>query len=592
MKVVLRKTRICSIKDDRIREETGNLVTWWYGPVTKNRQAGSVPKVCVFFRRIEKSGRLGEIIQYETALTHLGVLRLGSIWSRGVSDTRINLEAKKFDVSFSLGGWKIISPYDAVHLERASNPIPFSEYPLLFSSDKNYLLDFALPDGRNLLIPCMEFFARCYGRSAEVKRVLATYPWDEAQRRLFRPFNVPVSPGTWAVKLARRLYNDDVIFLAHVKHDPYAHRAAKSIYAQIESAFKTNKPYAFLKATPWFQGPAKLYVSGIYLNNGKTFLGLNILGGSHPQGEIILRDREDMNKLDESSSSNADCSGNANGFQTRMMHKLPDIIDLTEDDEPDHGSSSLEIEEDDFVVLGEPRVVIDVRHARQGGTKRISIKTGSESTFSTGEPYGSRKGIGYASLHAEAVIESQGVLRDMWNAVRHLQKTTPSVIRSAKWFTFEDGFRDDVEPKLIAFVPFDEEGKGLSGDISKWPFLDVSTRIPRGALIIQLDVSGKSVYLFEIQRRPLRKKCEGGIFTEGEESFKGLVFVLDDEKSLSQWLRILLDQTRYVKGVVQKLTGSCPGTAHAFKHAPAKGEEVPCEAAVKNALRKIGMDIG
>jgi len=42
MKVVLRKTRICSSKDDRMREETGNLVTWWYAPVTKNRQAGSV----------------------------------------------------------------------------------------------------------------------------------------------------------------------------------------------------------------------------------------------------------------------------------------------------------------------------------------------------------------------------------------------------------------------------------------------------------------------------------------------------------------------------------------------------------------------
>jgi hypothetical protein len=43
--------------------------------------------------------------------------------------------------------------------------------------------------------------------------------------------------------------------------------------------------------------------------------------------------------------------------------------------------------------------------------------------------------------------------------------------------------------------------------------------------------------------------------------------------------------------VVQKLTGDCPGAAHAFKHAPSADEQVPCEAAIKNALRKVGVNV-
>jgi hypothetical protein len=591
VKVRLRKTYSFDIKDTSLKGETGNLVVWWYGPVTKNRRAGSVPRVVVFFRRIDENGNLGEIIRRETALTHLGLLRIGSIWREGVSNSRIDLQSEVFDVSFSADGWKIVSPYDAVRLERSPNPIPPSEYPLYFPLDKNRLLDFSLPDGRNLLIPCMEFFVRCYGRSAEVKRVLATYPWDEAQKRLFKPIEEPVSPGSWPVKLARRLYNDDVIFLAHAIHDPYARRTVKSVYAQIEAAFRTNEPYAFLKIAPWFQGDAKLSVAGIPINNGQTFLGLSILGGSHPQGETILRDRENTNKTDGAELPSADESGTKDGFLARVMRKQPDIIDLTDDDEPDHGSSSLEIEEDDFVVLGEPRVVIDVRRARQGSATASSTRKGDESAFSTGEPYGSGKGVGHASIHANALMESHGVLRDMWNALRHLRKARPNVIQSTEWFTFEDGFSNNPEPKLIALEPFNDKDEKVDATIRKWLFFDPDMQIPRGALVIRVVVSGKPVYLFEIQRRPIKKKGEDGIAKEGEEAFKGLVFVLNDERSLSQWLRTLLNRTRYVKGVVQKLTGSCPGTAHAYKHSTAKDEEVPCEAAVENALRKLGMEI-
>lgn len=591
MKVALSKTKTSVIKDGALKNEPGRLVVWWYGPLTKNVQAVSVPNVVVFFRRLDENGNLGLLVRLELALTHLGLLRIGSIWSEGVRIATIDYEVREFDVSFSSDGWKIISPYAAVHEGKQPNPIPPNEYQLYFTHDRNFLLDLNLGGGRNLLLPCTEFFVRYYGHSDEVRRVLATYQWSEAETRLYKPIEEPVLPGTWPIKLAKRMYNDDAMFLAHVLYDPYVKRQSMQVYSQIESAFEAKKPYAFIKIAPWFRGPAKIRVAGLPINGGRTtFLGLQILGGTYPRGNPILLDREWTNKTD-GTGDEEDGGEEEVSFPAKVSHHLPNAINLTNDDEPDHGSSSIEIEEDNFAILGEPPVVIDVRRAKEGSSSSRYLSGDGPACYSTGEPFGSAKGVGHASIHARAVMESHGILRDMWNAVRHLQASHPDVIQVAEWFTFEDGFQSGPDPKLVALEPFGGEEEGVGTDILNWLYHDPGLRVPRGALIIRVTISGKPVYLFEIQRRPIKKKDEHGIAKDAEETFKGLVFSLPDGDGLHSWLRSLLAQVRHAKGVVQRLTGSCPGVAHAFKHSPAIVEKVPCEAAVKNALRKVGIEL-
>lgn len=590
MKVSLRETQTFSIEDSSLKDNSGSLVVWWYGPVSKNTRAQSVPKAVVFFRRLDGNGNLGQIIRRETALTHLGLLRIGSVWNNGVSNASITLPTETFDVSFSPDDWETISPYSVVHNEKRNNPIHPNEYPLYFSPDKNFLLDFSLPDGRNLLIPCTEFFVRCYGRSAEARRILATYPWEEVLRRLFKPIEEPVLPNTWPVKLTSRLYNDDAVFLAHVLYDPYACRAAKNIYGQIETAFDANNPYVFLQTTPWFQGPAKLFVAGISINGGKTFLGLRILGCSDPGGKTILRDKENTKSKDGSTGADFN-DAKGSGYPVKKLCQLPDIINLTADDEPDHGASRQEIQEEDFVVLGEPRKVIDVRRAKGHQSATRIVTKGEETSFSTGEAYGSAKGVGYASIHSHAVMESQGILRDMWSAVLYLKNKQPDIIQSAEWFTFKDGFNSDPDPKLIALMPFENEDLDIDSRTRKWLYNDTSLQTPRGVLIIKIKTSGKSVYIFEIQRRIRKTKHSDVRRKKAEETLTGLVFELNDQSRLHQWVRRFLAEVRHVKGVVQRLTGGCPGIAHAFKHSPASDEQVPCEAAVRNALGKVGVEL-
>jgi hypothetical protein len=46
-----------------------------------------------------------------------------------------------------------------------------------------------------------------------------------------------------------------------------------------------------------------------------------------------------------------------------------------------------------------------------------------------------------------------------------------------------------------------------------------------------------------------------------------------------------------VVGVVGQLIGDCPGKADVFKHVPARYHNNRCEAAVNNALGKIGLSL-
>lgn len=585
-RTLVSKVRICN----QLKHEKDELIVWWYGGIAKNYRAESVPKVVVFFRRLDKNGNLGTFERKNIALTFLGLLRIGSIWKDGEcrSEAVMPAEQKTIDVDFTQGTWKFVSPAQAA-MDSIENPINQNDYQLYFANDKNWLIDFPLANGKNLLIPCTEFFVRYYGRSEEVPRVLATYGWGEVNKRFYLPFDQPVRSNTWPIKLKSRLYNGDVVFLAHMKHDQYTQLAAKNINAQIEISFSRKEPYAFVQVSTWFKGKARVLVSGLWINKGKTFLALRILGGSDPQEAPIQRDRENSNKTE--GAAGAELGNLPDGRPLRILRKPPKIVDLTDDDEPDHGAPTVEVEEPDFVILGEPRAVIDVKRNRAKKKTVTMLGEGEEpKSYSSGDPHGSGKGVGNASIHARTVMESHGTLRDMWNAMRLLKKKHPKLVSSVEWFTFESGFSSEVEPKMVGLKPFDEDNE-VTTEIRNWLFYDVYNKDPRGILVVRLVVAGVSIYFIEIERRPRTKKDSDGNPVDTEESFMGFVLVLDDQSQFESWLGNFLSGVRYVRGIVQKLVAHCPGKAAAFKHTTAKNDEVPCKAAVLNALEKVGIEI-
>ncbi|MBC3877394.1 hypothetical protein H8K38_06215 [Undibacterium sp. FT79W] len=567
------------------------LIAWWYSGFYKNRMDSSQPHVLVIFRRLVAGIVSDEVIPRRIPLTALGQVRIGSVWKGDVCQAETQWTKDRFQVDFTAGAWRFTSLEHARRMRQAP-PFEPETFKLQYENDQNWLIEFDLANGGKLLIPCVEFFSRCYGRSGEVKRILATYRWqgqaDSVMERLYAPLDTPDEPGKWQVRLRKRLVKGDVVFLAHTKYDPYTQREAKGIYAQIEAMHDPQQKYpAFIKVAPWFEGPAELSVAGIPFDNGKSFLALQVVGMSDPQGLLILRSRENSRDAEKPAPEGSPEAWA--GVPDRVLVKYPDIVDLTGDLEPDHEAGAMEIQDPDFEILGESRAVIDVRAEQATTVAGPKSDTPMPSTVSGGETHSSGKGVGYASIHARPVFESHGMVRDMWEAMLRLQTTRPDLIQALSWFTFKDGFSSDPTPGMIALEPFDEDADATA-TARRFPYLDPTIPSLRGVLVARLTQSDGPTYIMEIMRRPKKITADDGELKDAEESFQGLIFRLTHENQLIPWLREILSRIRHENGVFKRLTGSCPGIADSFSHRLSSNlasDCLPCEPIVLGAIAKL-----
>ncbi|WP_200388940.1 hypothetical protein [Thiocapsa imhoffii] len=559
------------------------LVVWWYGGIQRNPAADSVPRVAVFLRRVLEDGTPGSWVQLSAALTHLGLLRIGSIWSEGIARSQILFHEHTFEVDFTPGHWDFVSPSDS-----NTCTIDASDYLLRYPRDRNWLLRFRLRD-HDLLIPCLEYFTRCYGRSAEVRRILATYPWPEVESRMLGPCDEPDTDVAWFQIVPPRLRITDTVFLAHLQREDAARLASKAIYSQAESAYGRGS-YAFLKIGPWFHDRAALRVTGKWINGGTAFLALGINGCSDPRGPKVVVIRPVAGSTVDTPFG----VESIEGAPVRRTLEGVDLPDLTTALEPDHDAETTEIRESDVKVIGPPRPIETVKaerpRSRNGGG---AVLANDPTAFATGDPCGGGKRVGMAQVYARTVVPSAGVVQEMWNAMQALHAEYPTSVQSVHWYTFADGFRDDADFKLIGLRRFNpEEEESLAPDQKRWLYFNVAGLQPRGILVTRIVIDHRAHFVLEIQRRTRCDLSENGEWVELEEHFKGLAFTLAPGADLDAWLRDVLSALRYTKGVFGSLCARCPGMARPFVHSRSPKETDAGRTALLNALRKLGVQPG
>jgi hypothetical protein len=584
---------VVRLKDGLLNWDNRSWMAWCYCGFRKNEISGHQPYIGVGFREYSNRMISSEIRLTDILLTNLGQVRIGTIWQNNKCIAEAIYPFEKFAVNFSLGSWRITSFAEASQYG-FGNPYPQEIYRLLYEEDRNYFLEFPLQStGGRLIIPCIEFFTRCYGRSEEVKRILSTYPWtggrESAEGRILASINEIEEEGLWKVNLGKKLLNDDVVLIAHIKYDKYSKTQAKSIYAQLESFYEQRNRYSFIKVAPWFQGPAILGVRGIWFENNRSFLALRVIGCSDPGGVPIELDRENTSNT-ELPSTNEEPGKAWAGSYYRNLEKTPEIIDLTDYNDPDHNSSGVDILDNDFVIYGKKRAVISKKYDRATGSvgkRKVDI---SASSFSSGDPFGSMKGVGFASIHAQPVMESSGVMRDLWNAISYLRIKYPKAIQSVNTFTFKDGFINSDEPRLIALQPFGLKEKIASG-VRTWPFLDIIGEKRRGLLVVRLVINEIAVYFVEIQRRSKKIKTDACGIIEKEEPYQGLVFTLNNQNNFENWVKRLTRDIRLVRGIMKKLARYCPGNAASYKHVSSKKYMQPGLSTIVNALNKMNIKL-
>lgn len=576
------------------------LLAWFYCGVIKNARDQFQPFAKVAFKiQFSDKSYSDKFVYRKIPIEHLGQLRVGSLCKNNRIIARAQFEEREFGVLHDQGGFWFDSFYSTAK-KGFSPPYPQHIYPLQFPKDKNWMVCFKLNNGGKLTIPSLEYFTRCYGRSGKLRRYLTTLKWGEhgcLPSAFFNTIDQPEEPSKWKINLKKGFYNGDAVFLAHLKYDKYTQRVTKLISNEIETEFNNDgrEIPIFPRIGPWHRGSAELLVRGIPFNNGKSFLGLQITGLSEPQGEDIERSRDNRNNA--ANPAGPEAAGDAwSGAPVRRPNPRPEIMDLTAYDPPDQGSVMFELEDPKVKILGQRRKVTSYQdeQAKYKGGK--AGETGGNSTLSSGDPHGNSKGIDQASIHALEVVqpemESEGALRDIWNAAQRL-KTMYREVTRVEWYTLSKGFSENSEPQLIALRPYERDdfinGFPIPTKTRNWLYLDPDTKEKvRGLLVIRLMIKEKDIYIVEAQRR-IKTTISNGLATIKEEPLRGMVFTLKSQDQLKKWVKFIRSEIRRVEGVVVNLTHHCPGEADVFKHTPAANEAVACWAALLNALKKAGI---
>ncbi|KAA0988634.1 hypothetical protein FQ192_16470 [Pseudomonas sp. ANT_J12] len=561
------RDHLCETNDAAaIKHIKGTVVVWWYLYQRKNNDAQSVPYVDVVFRYLDNNDVPAGFTVQKIGISRLGTFRIGTIWSDGtcIHEAYFGKEME-FAVDFTWGSWS----YMAVHgVPTASHDFPqVIERNDLFGDTQvenvaTQVLSFPLPGDKNLLISCTEFLVRCYGRTSEMPRILATYPWPDVLTLLFA--DTQRDANAWVVSPSRKVHDDDALFLASILYDPYAATVAKSIYSQLDNARALGHEAVCVEAMPWFQGPAKIAVRGRWINRGTTFLCLEVTGMSQPQENPYEISRPKYTREDPE-------AGEVDIMPTKPAIEFPrelDPFEVTDLQEPDLNAATWNKPDPGFRIIGEH---CPFKHSpkERSFSERRTVPTlpNSAGVYSTGDPQGSGKDVAKITFNAKRYVGNGGILNDVWEELKRVAAAYKGISDLA-WYHEKAGFNTHDQFKLLPLASFSaEELETLSTDESnsdktrRWLAYPTNANRMRGILVLRIVIDARSFYLFEIQRKKIRKKA-----SVAEEQISGLLMQIDDPSEAMRVIDVVCDKIRLTRGRFSKLKMPHGHSYCVFKH--------------------------
>ncbi|MBU9618962.1 hypothetical protein [Burkholderia multivorans] len=550
---------------------------------------GKTRKVAVSFQRLDVDG--DPPFHTKISLAHLRDLQVGSVWQnrRHVGDIRYDRLSAVVD--FSPDRWRIFSPVQEV---QAGRPAPFyGKYrPTLKDErkERSWFLEFSLPDGRTLMVPCLEFLLRCYGASAIIPRALTSKSWEDAVK-LFLTSTTPEtnSEGRWVIRPTDRMVKADRSFLGHILHSPEGRQAAKSLVDQCVQASHGEELF-FPQVTPWFSTTAPVSAEGIWIRPGKSFLALRIKLTKDPAGHPISEVRILKNETSrhEDAQSPNDAYEGSPRFTLSPESRLK-LRGLDEEHNFGGGPPEKRMTSTPWFPLGSGRDITTV-YERQSSIIVPPSAANCPSVHPTTDGATDKP-----EMHR--VVVAHGTLLEMWNALRSLKGKHPRNLLSVEWLDAKRGFVGDDLPELIALQPFGDM-EDVAPAIRQWVSKDIKIEPPRGILVLRVQaivpktLEAKTVYILEIERR-VKPRGSGNEKVEQEaERFRGLVAVLAQTTDFDNWLRKTLSQIRYTEGKIVELKSLQPDLIDAFKHSQSRdAKATPYLTSALLALTKAGVNL-
>ncbi|WP_139093373.1 hypothetical protein [Delftia sp. JD2] len=557
-----------------------DYVLLWYGANARSRSPGEVPRIYVWFRPIDQNGTLGKWLSLRVPMNLLGQMRIGSIWRNGISSRQLKFTELHFKGSFDANHWSDTTS----HKDYGPALIPEHNYYLPYGRhDHSRLLRFK-NQNRTLLVPCMEFFTRCYARNDELNRILITYERGEVQERLMLREPVESSSPNRSIWIPWPISKADAHLLAQLRYDEEIARKIAGLRAFLDKEFKArNQSITFLDIGPWHYGPAQLKVEGVQLDSG-DFLGLRITGHSlpeKPQIHAFYIQRE---------SRNSECLS---------PYPLPhrEIIDIPEDEaiqvdmerSADRDTDIYRTKDPAMEILGNPATVYPVAMKKESG-KTVRIPSQPSDTGAPGETEGTGKGIGQLRNESDAVLPSEGAILDLWNGLIYLKEANPNIINSVEWYNQNGEFSKSSPPGSRVSLPeLDENASEIERDATySWINKNVLPN-PRSVFIFKIETQNLQGYIFEVQRA--KRKDDKGITKE--ESFRGLVAIPATGSDLTKWLGAVIyaisAECGMMKKVIRRILPISLHTEH-YKRTKRGIDSEAGHATAFNALEKLGIE--
>lgn len=567
------RTKLKNI-DSTVKALQGDQLVWWYGPIFNNRSERSIPLVKVHFKQLfnDIPGPNTSAIVPLSSLPHY---RIGTIWRDGlcVSDTTLTSDPEYFEIDFDEGGWSTTCRAELVQQNEA-RIFHHDEYPLKYQLDRTRLISFRLDDERNLLIPCTEYFIRAYARNMEVCRALATLTWTNAMSAFFDdPRRDESDPRIWLVKPSHVMRFYDAVFLAHLLYDYYAEGRIKYINSQFTSQGPGTP--IFLDVKPWFLGKGRFLCRGQWINDGKTFLCLSLLGSTQPQGAEI----EWLTKKFDSSDG-----------QEGGRRVMPRPVRTAEAEEfikecsyttPDTHSELVIVKPPPFKLLGLKRPVRKRKEVIKTDRGRLGPNPPEADLHSSGDGHGTDKKVGKLehSANAEAELVTHGFLRDIWNAFKSIMADNPERVTKVNWYN-PPKFREQEPPGLVMLTP---SINWAPGDKSApgWVYLDKKTGELRGLMVLRIEVDGENYFCIEVQPTKPEKPEYSGVLMKSHVS---------TVEEFDEFLQELCLQVRKVVGRFINMASFFPPDTKIFKHHQ-RDKDVLYRSRLIKAFKNIGVTL-
>ena len=518
--------------------------------------------------------------------TLLSQHRLGSTLDMVSASDRLVLPEVDFQLDFTSSGWSIEPALEVLN-DRSLSDVPW----LQGVKTDGHLINFRVGDQKTLYVPCIEFFARCYGHSTELQRVLLTYQWPEVEKRIFHQppdGRLSDSADVWIVHLGKKMNVADRFFLAHIKNDEFTRRTVLRLCSEREVAWDNGEGSAVIQVGPWFEGPAQLRVRGYWITPN-AFLAVRVDGGSLPTGPTVHfstpeRPRSESGPTPEGTEHNIDES------TILKPAAVPSELTVHADRNADSTVGSIVTKGTGFVILGPPRDSerLSRSRTRLAGPLRV-VELEDPEGFATSDPYASGSDAGQVIFKAETILESKGALRDMWNALKYVRGKCPDEIGSVEWYTPMAGFSSKDPPHLVAvYPPKPEDGAKVSPTRGNWHLYNPREKEKdkvrlRGVLAVRVIASDRQCCILEIERRPRAGRTE--------ERYSGLAFPLKDPDEMPSMLQPILESLPLANGVFAKIEDHCPDGFRRFSHRHAQGDDVAGQAAALNALAKMDIKV-